>query len=87
MVYKPPTGTSPDEVAPPTHETVALIVGARRYEITKRRTVIGRSQGTDIRLEDPNVSRRHAEIRREGADYLMVDLGSTNGVEVNGSRV
>jgi pSer/pThr/pTyr-binding forkhead associated (FHA) protein len=49
--------------------------------------VIGRSQGTDIGWRTPNVSRRHAEIRREGADYLVVDLGSTNGTEVNGSRV
>lgn len=87
MVYKAvaeePSGEPPPEI----RETVALAAGSRRFEITKRRTVIGRSQGTDIRLEDPNVSRRHAELRREGADFWIVDLGSTNGVEVNGSRV
>jgi pSer/pThr/pTyr-binding forkhead associated (FHA) protein len=33
-----------------------------------------------------NVSRRHAEIRQEGATYWIVDLGSTNGLEVNGKR-
>jgi pSer/pThr/pTyr-binding forkhead associated (FHA) protein len=33
------------------------------------------------------VSRRHAEIRRESSDWWIVDLGSTNGVEVNGKRV
>ena len=35
----------------------------------------------------PNVSRHHAEIRQEGATYWVVDLESTNGVEVNGRRV
>ena len=34
-----------------------------------------------------NVSRRHAEIKLEGGGYWIVDLGSTNGVEVNGRRV
>jgi hypothetical protein len=86
MVYKPVAGEAPAEAAPPVQETVALVAGSRRYEITKRRMVIGRSQGTDILLEDPNVSRRHAEIRREGEEYWVVDLGSTNGLEVNGSR-
>ena len=38
-------------------------------------------------LNDPNVSRRHAEIRRRGSDVVVVDLGSTNGTRVNGVRV
>ena len=38
-------------------------------------------------LADPNVSRVHAEVRHEGLEYVLVDLGSTNGVEVNGRRV
>ena len=38
-------------------------------------------------LEDSNVSRRHAEVRRQGEDYVLVDLGSTNGSKVNGTRV
>src|SRR6266702_1497520 len=41
----------------------------------------------DIQVEDPNVSRRHAERRQEGASYWIVDLESTNGIEVNGHRV
>jgi len=84
MTYRPPS----DDVAPPApRETVALVRGGQRYDITKQRTVIGRSQRADVRLEDPNVSRRHAEIRREGTVYWIVDLGSTNGVEVNGVPV
>jgi pSer/pThr/pTyr-binding forkhead associated (FHA) protein len=40
-----------------------------------------------VRVSDVNVSRRHAEVRQEGAGYWIVDLGSTNGLEVNGKRV
>jgi pSer/pThr/pTyr-binding forkhead associated (FHA) protein len=40
-----------------------------------------------VQLTDTNVSRRHAELRQEGASYWIVDLGSTNGLEVNGKRV
>jgi pSer/pThr/pTyr-binding forkhead associated (FHA) protein len=46
--------------------------------------VIGRSKEADIRVSDPNVSRRHAEVRQEGSAYWVVDLGSTNGISVNG---
>ena len=65
----------------------AVIVGDERHELTKRTVVLGRSRDCDITLNDPNVSRRHAEIRQEDAGYWIVDLGSTNGIEVNGRRV
>jgi hypothetical protein len=64
-----------------------LEVDGRRRELTQRRVVIGRSKDTDIQVPDPNVSRRHAEIRQEGATYWIVDLDSTNGLEVNGRRL
>ena len=43
--------------------------------------------GCDIVLDDRNVSRRHAEIRRRGPVVVLVDLDSTNGTIVNGRRV
>ena len=49
--------------------------------------MLGRSKDCDVKVEDPNVSRRHAEIRQEGATYWLVDLDSTNGIEVDGRRV
>jgi pSer/pThr/pTyr-binding forkhead associated (FHA) protein len=49
--------------------------------------VIGRSKDCDIRISDPNVSRRHAEIRQDGSTYWIVDLGSTNGIAVNGQAL
>ena len=38
-------------------------------------------------LSDPNVSRRHAEVRPSGDGFVIVDLGSTNGTKVNGLTV
>jgi hypothetical protein len=48
---------------------------------------IGRAPGCDIVLDDRNVSRRHAEIRRRGPVVVLIDLDSTNGTIVNGRRV
>lgn len=51
------------------------------------RVVVGRSREADLVLSDPNVSRRHAELRqRASGDWEIVDLGSTNGIKVNGRR-
>ena len=68
-------------------ELVTLTFDGTRHEVKQRRVVIGRSRDCDIQLSDANVSRRHAELRQEGASYWIVDLGSTNGMEVNGKRV
>lgn len=48
---------------------------------------IGRLDDRDIVLDDLDVSRRHAEIRRSGTVYRLVDIGSANGTVVNGERV
>ncbi len=51
------------------------------------RIVIGRSVGADVRLPDPSVSLRHATIRAQGAEYAIVDEGSTNGTWVGGVKL
>jgi FHA domain-containing protein len=87
MIYKAPVPATPDEpLVEPKREVVTLTVAGRKHEVTKRSTVLGRSREADVRLADVNVSRRHAELRQEGAAYWIVDLGSTNGLEVNGKR-
>jgi hypothetical protein len=48
---------------------------------------LGRSREADVLLDDPNVSRKHAEVRPSGASWTVRDLGSTNGVKVNGRRI
>jgi hypothetical protein len=49
--------------------------------------VIGRLPECTVVLNDQNVSRRHAEIRRSGSDVVVADLKSTNGTKVNGAPV
>jgi hypothetical protein len=88
MVYKAPPPTVPEAPPPePQREVITLTVAGRTHEITSRNVVLGRSREADVRVADVNVSRRHAELRQEGATYWIVDLGSTNGLEVNGKRV
>jgi Protein of unknown function (DUF3662)/FHA domain len=88
MVYKAPPPAVPEAPPPePQREVITLTVGGRKHEVTSRSVVLGRSREADVRVADVNVSRRHAELRQEGATYWIVDLGSTNGLEVNGERV
>jgi hypothetical protein len=90
MVYKPKQpdtqAVTPEELGLE-RELVTLSWDSKQHEIEKRRVVIGRSKDCDIQVADPNVSRRHAEIRQEGSAYWVVDLDSTNGTEVNGRRL
>ena len=70
------------------HEARAVLnVAGKRHQLAPDGVVLGRSRECDITLEDPNVSRRHAEVRLENGAWWIVDLGSTNGIEVNGERV
>jgi hypothetical protein len=91
MIYKPktpvPTQAVSAEELGVERELVTLTFDGTRHEVKQRRVVIGRSRDCDIQLADANVSRRHAELRQEGTSYWIVDLGSTNGLEVNGKRV
>jgi hypothetical protein len=90
MVYKPKQpdtqAVTPEELGLE-REIVTLSWDSKQHEIEKRRVVIGRSKDCDIQVADPNVSRRHAEIRQEGSAYWVVDLDSTNGTEINGRRL
>src|SRR5947208_13956545 len=67
-------------------ESVSLTVDGAKHELDEGKAVIGRSKDCDIQVPDPNISRQHAEVRQEGAAYWIVDLDSTNGMEVNGRR-
>jgi pSer/pThr/pTyr-binding forkhead associated (FHA) protein len=61
-----------------------LVAEGKRYAIGPGGATIGRSRECDIVLADSNVSRRHAEVRPAGDGWTITDLGSTNGVRVNG---
>jgi hypothetical protein len=62
-------------------------VGSTTYALSRPVTRIGRGSDTDLRIDDPGISRNHAELRRSGGDVTIVDLGSTNGIVINGRRV
>jgi hypothetical protein len=64
-----------------------LVVGGRRLLVPPGGGTIGRSRDCEIVLEDAGISRRHAAIRLEGESWLVEDLGSTNGVRLNGRAV
>jgi hypothetical protein len=91
MVYSaPPKQKKPKRTrTSPLTETRAIVsLDDRRYVLDGPRAVIGRSRECDCVLDDRNISRRHAELRRNSSgDWAIADLGSTNGVKVNGRRV
>ena len=66
----------------------AVLAGeGKNTVLSGSRLLIGRSRDCDVTLDDPNVSRRHAELRNEDGRWIVTDLGSTNGIKVNGRRV
>ncbi len=72
---------------PEPHEELVIVHDGQRTLIEASIVQIGRAPGCDIVLDDRNVSRRHAEIRRRGPVVVLIDLDSTNGTIVNGRRV
>jgi hypothetical protein len=77
---------SPDD--PTTMMTTAgLEVDGRRHPLSKQVTVLGRASDADVVLDDPGVSRRHAEVHLIDGRARVIDLGSTNGTFVDGERV
>jgi hypothetical protein len=88
MVY-----STSDRLAEPLREpdprrgTAVLRIAGRSETLGSGGAVLGRSRDTDITIDDPNVSRHHAEVRPSGGSWIVRDLGSTNGVKVNGRRI
>ena len=64
-----------------------LLPDGNRVPVESEPVLIGRLPECAVVLDDPNVSRRHAEVRRRDDDVVLVDLQSTNGTRVNGVPV
>lgn len=85
--------SQPDgRAAGPSQPTLALEVNGTRHRLMAPGLVVGRGSQADLRIDDPGISRRHAEFKVEaGPDHhvavTVVDLGSTNGTTVDGHRV
>ncbi|WP_350279886.1 DUF3662 and FHA domain-containing protein [Kribbella sp. HUAS MG21] len=89
--YQQPQQQPPQQQPRRGHPQVMLEVNGRRRPVNPPGVVLGRGTDADIQINDPGVSRRHAEIRLMpegpgGIRVVLVDLGSTNGTLVNGRR-
>jgi Protein of unknown function (DUF3662)/FHA domain len=71
---------------PPSGTGFWVEINGVRHPLSRPVTSLGRGTDVDLRVDDPSVSRRHAEIRT-GAPSFISDLGSTNGIEVDGQHV
>jgi hypothetical protein len=91
VVYRPgdQLGTPPEPAEPEEErERVTLTVGGRVVPLSADRVVVGRSRECDVQVDDGNVSRRHFElVHQPPSTWVVVDLDSTNGTEVNGRKV
>jgi hypothetical protein len=76
-----------EERARARQETALLVIDDKRMVVGPQGATIGRSRQCDIVLDDPNISRQHAEIRPRGGSWVLSDLGSTNGCVLGGRRI
>lgn len=70
--------------------TLRLVNGVepnRRFELEAERSTIGRSSDCEVALDVAAVSRRHAQVVRQGETFLVEDLGSRNGTFINGQKI
>jgi hypothetical protein len=88
----PPGGHAPTAGRPPvpggmpnTQVRRWIEINGTRHQISRPTLVLGRSTDADVRIDDPGVSRRHCEIRT-GMPSTIQDLGSTNGIVVDGQH-
>ena len=80
--------TSDDEARPALPPARGVLVSAGvSHELDGSLLTLGRSRDCDIPIDDPSVSRRHAELHRDSDGFTLVDLGSTNGTQVNGRKI
>ncbi|MEA2331763.1 MAG: hypothetical protein QOH58_1901 [Thermoleophilaceae bacterium] len=86
MVYSPDREARPLEPALDRRQAL-LVTDGRRNVLSGNSVTVGRSRDCDVVVDDPNVSRRHIELRRGERGWAAVDLGSTNGMKVNGRRI
>jgi len=58
-----------------------------RVEASRKRIVVGRAEDCDIRIVSPSISRHHCVIEPDEDDWIIRDLGSTQGVETEGVKI
>jgi hypothetical protein len=78
-----PDGPRPARAVP----RALLLLDGRRLLVAPAGALLGRNRDCDIAIEDAGISRRHAQIRPAAGGWTIEDLGSTNGVLINGVRI
>ena len=82
---------APSAPARQTNQSAELIMqtvnGTHTFPLDSNLVTIGRGLNNDIVLEDPRISRQHAQVRYKSRRFLIADQGSTNGTYVNGTPV
>ncbi|MEV6104459.1 DUF3662 and FHA domain-containing protein [Streptomyces sp. NPDC051940] len=81
----PPMPPAPPR-APAGQQRRWVEINGVRHQISRNSLVLGRSTEADVRIDDPGVSRRHCEIRVDVSPATVQDLGSTNGIVVDGQH-
>ena len=91
MVYSPDRAQAralaPEPPRRNSAQRAVLAGDGRRTVIESDPFVVGRSRDCDLVIDDPNISRHHAELRADADGWRIADLGSTNGVKINRRRV
>ncbi|MEU6483414.1 DUF3662 and FHA domain-containing protein [Streptomyces sp. NPDC046887] len=82
---RPGAAGRPPAAAPGAQTRRWIEINGTRHQISRPTLVLGRSTDADVRIDDPGVSRRHCEIRT-GTPSTIADLGSTNGIVVDGQH-
>lgn len=71
----------------PGEASLEPLAGGPAFELVPHTVIVGRDPSCEFTLDHPDISRRHASIEPRGPDYVVTDLGSTNGTTVNGAAV
>jgi len=73
------------------HRAKLVLISGREagteFAIDRERQIVGRGPGADLAFDDPSMSRQHVSIEFNGEGFRVRDLGSTNGLQVNGRTV
>jgi len=86
-VAEPAPRARPREGARPTSSALVLVMDGRREPVPAAGGTVGRSRECDVVIASAEVSRQHMELRPRGDGWIVFDLGSTNGVRLNGRMV
>ncbi|MFH2131195.1 MAG: FHA domain-containing protein [bacterium] len=64
-----------------------LVINSQIFQLNKSITRIGRKLENDLVIQDPLISRNHAEIHLDGETFTLIDMSSTTGTIINNRRI